>query len=295
MRLSPRYLAILKALFVTLLWSSSWVLIKNSLNEIPPLTFAGLRYTLAFLILLPGLWKYRSEVRHLHRQEWVRLVILGLVFYTLTQGGQFLSLLYLEATSFSLILNFTTLIVAIIGTFALNEIPSRGQWGGVAVFLLGVILFFSTATKLGGEPLGYLFAGITVVANATAAVLGRAINREAKLPTLMVTVISMGSGAILLLAMGILLEGFAIISPSGWAVIIWLAIVNTALAFNMWNKTLEILTAVESSIINSTMLIQISLLAVFFLDEHLGVQNVLGLVVASAGILMVNLWPPKQR
>ena len=115
------------------------------------------------------------------------------------------------------------------------------------------------------------------------------------MPTLVVTVISMGTGAIILLIFGFIIEGFSVISPSGWVVITWLAIVNTALAFNMWNKTLEILTAVESSIINSTMLIQISLLAVFFLDEHLGVQNVLGLVVASAGILMVNLWPPKQR
>jgi len=36
----------LQALFVTFLWSSSWVLIKFGLEEIPPLTFAGLRYGL---------------------------------------------------------------------------------------------------------------------------------------------------------------------------------------------------------------------------------------------------------
>jgi drug/metabolite transporter (DMT)-like permease len=41
MSLSQRNKAILQALFVTLLWSSSWVLIKLSIEEIPPLTFAA--------------------------------------------------------------------------------------------------------------------------------------------------------------------------------------------------------------------------------------------------------------
>ena len=45
--------AVLQALFVTFLWSTSWVLIRIGLEDIPALTFAGLRYTIAFLCLLP--------------------------------------------------------------------------------------------------------------------------------------------------------------------------------------------------------------------------------------------------
>ena len=51
--MNPRLVAILQALLVTFLWSTSWVLIKIGLAEIPPLTLAGLRYSLAFLFLLP--------------------------------------------------------------------------------------------------------------------------------------------------------------------------------------------------------------------------------------------------
>ena len=50
---TPRVRAIIQALFVTFLWSTSWVLIKIGLEDIPALTFAGLRYFLAFLILIP--------------------------------------------------------------------------------------------------------------------------------------------------------------------------------------------------------------------------------------------------
>jgi len=293
MHFSPRLRAILQALFVTFLWSTSWVLIKRSLSEIPPLTFAGLRYSLAFLILLPGLWKHHRAVQSLDRRNWLRLAALGLVFYTLTQGGQFLSLRYLEATSFSLLLNFTTLVVAIIGILTLKEFPSRAQWGGVILFLIGVIAFFTTSSISVGPTIGYLFAGITVLANAGAAVLGRAINRQATVPTLVVTVVSMGTGALILLGLGLVIEGAPKISASGWGVILWLAIVNTALAFNMWNKILETLTAVESSIINSTMLIQISLLAVIFLGENLDAQRIFGLGIAALGIVMVNVLPSK--
>ena len=49
----PHLAAVLQALFVTFLWSTSWVLIKIGLDDITALTFAGLRYFLAFLFLIP--------------------------------------------------------------------------------------------------------------------------------------------------------------------------------------------------------------------------------------------------
>ncbi len=48
--------AVLEALLVTFLWSTSWILMRIGLREIPALTFAGLRYTIAALVLLPGVW-----------------------------------------------------------------------------------------------------------------------------------------------------------------------------------------------------------------------------------------------
>ena len=49
------HLPALQALFVTFLWSTSWVLIKFGLQDIPAISFAGLRYALAFLLLAMGL------------------------------------------------------------------------------------------------------------------------------------------------------------------------------------------------------------------------------------------------
>lgn len=293
MRFSPRLRAILQAFFVTFLWSSSWVLIKYALNEIPPLTFAGLRYTLAFIILLPGLWKHKVEVRALSAKEWRRLAALGLVFYTMTQGGQFLTLNHLEAVTFSLLLNFTTVLVAFIGVTALREVPSRLQWGGIIIFIAGVVAYFCPVSIFEGNALGLALAGFTVCANADAALLGRSVNRERTIPPLVVTIISMGVGAILLLGIGLAVQGLPPLSPAGWAVIVWLAVVNTALAFTLWNRTLRILSAVESSIINNTMLVQITVLAWLFLGERVALSDVAGLILAMVGVLMVQMARPK--
>ena len=91
--LSSHTRAVLQAIFVTFLWSTSWVFIKIGLEEIPALTFAGLRYGLAFLLLLPLLFRgeARRSLARLSRHDWLWLVALGLVMYTLTQGAQALT------------------------------------------------------------------------------------------------------------------------------------------------------------------------------------------------------------
>src|SRR5690606_7260937 len=107
---------------------------------------------------------------------------------------------------------------------------------------------------------GLGIAMVGLLANAGAAVLGRYVNRTATLPAVAVTSISMGVGASVLLTAGISLQGVPQLSLGSWLIIAWLAAVNTAFAFTLWNLTLRKLTAMESSIINNTMLIQIAVL-----------------------------------
>jgi drug/metabolite transporter (DMT)-like permease len=212
----------------------------------------------------------------------------------LTQGGQFLTLKYLDAIPFSLLLNFTAVVVAVVGIVLLREVPSRLQWAGIVIFIVGTAIYFFPISIPSGSIIGFVIAGFTVCANAAASLLGRSINRQKTISPLVVTVISMGIGAAVLLAIGVAVEGLPSLSVNNWGVIIWLAVVNTAFAFTLWNKTLQTLTAVESSIINNTMLIQIAILAWLFLGEQLSTQDVFGLALASIGILLVNIRPSKK-
>lgn len=64
--------------------------------------------------------------------------------------------------------------------------------------------------------------------------------------------------------------------------------VNTAFAFTLWNHTPRTLAAMESSIINSTMLVQIAIPAWFFPGERLSLQEEGGMVLAGLGALVVQ-------
>jgi drug/metabolite transporter (DMT)-like permease len=288
---SPRFKAILLALFVTVLWSTSWVLIKFGLEDIPPLTFSGLRYVWAFLVLLPIALRSparRATIHRLSRPDWLRLALLGLVYYTATQGLMYVALAHLQAITLSLMLNFTSVVVAALGIFWLRELPTTLQWSGVAVYLIGVLVYF---TPLGTtEPaIGFAIGGVVVIANAISSLLGREINRAGTLDALTVSLVSMGIGSITLLALGIAIQGLPRIDLMGWLIVGWLAVVNSALAFTLWNHTQRTLSATESSIINNTMLIQIAALAWLFLGETLTLREIAGLGLAALGILLVQL------
>jgi len=286
---SSRLRAILLALLVTFLWSTSWVLIKRGLDEIPALTFAGLRYAIAFLVLVPVCWRRRAEVRALSPADWARLITLGLVFYTLTQGGQFLTLRHLDAITFSLILSFSPTFVAAAGSVALGERPRRVQWAGIALALAGGALYFFPISAVRGGGLGFVLAGATLAAGVGAFLLGRAVNRRQAASPVVVTTISMGVGAACLLGAGLGTQGLPTLGLASWGIVLWLAVVNTALAFTLWNYTLRTLSATESSVVNNTMLIQIAVLAWIFLGESMTSVEIVGLLAVAAGTLLVQI------
>ena len=125
--------------------------------------------------------------------------------------------------------------------------------------------------------------------NAASSLLGRKVNLQNRLSPLVVAFVSMGIGSALLLAIGGFTQGFGEISPRDWVIIAWLAVVNTAPAFTIWNHTLRTLTAVESSVINSLMMPQIAILAFVFLGEGLTTREVIGLILVGVGVLVVQL------
>ncbi len=282
---------ILQALLVTFLWSTSFILIKKGLLEIPAITYAGLRYGLAWLFFLPFILftKHRSEITKLSRIQWKKLILLGLIFYTFTQGAQFLGLYYLPSVTVSLMLNFTPLFVAVLGIFLLNEKPSILQWMGAALFFIGIFTYFFPIVFAGNKALGLAIMGFGVLANAGSAIIGRDVNRSKNIHPIIITFVSMGIGAVILLVVGLSTNGLPTISGRNWIYLFWLAGINTAFAFTLWNHTLRSLTAMESSIINGTMLIQIAILAWVFLGETITLQESIGMILAAMGAVLVQI------
>ena len=283
--------AVLLAVLVTFVWSTSWIFIKFGLKEIPPLTFAGLRYFLAFLCLFPFLFQKDNlnQVKHFHKSDWIRLTFLGIVSYSFAQGFQYLGLSFLPTVTVGLLLNLTSLFVAFSGMFVLKEKPSSLQWVGVGVNLLGILIYFLPIGFQNGGWLGFLFVGISLLANIVGSLQGRAINRSEKYNVLVVTIISMGIGSTIMLVSGLIMQGLPKISLTGWGIVFLLAVLNTAFAFTVWNYIQRTLPAMESSFINSTNIVQIAILSWIFLGEKLTGREIFGLALTVFGVLIVQI------
>jgi drug/metabolite transporter (DMT)-like permease len=293
MKPSRRVTTILLAIFVTLLWSTSWVLIKIGLrNSLPAITFAGLRYFLAFITLIPFVFFNRTQrtaLKNLTRRDWGKLSLLGVVYIAMTQGAMFLALAYNPANMVSLLLNLTSVFVGLAGIFLLKEFPTRLQWTGILLAMIGVSVYFFPVSLPSGQVIGIFIGLFCMFANVASSLFSREVNRTGNLSPLIVTFVSMGVGSALMLIVGLAVQGSGTLTWTDWAIIAWMAVVNTALAFTLWNLSLQTLTAVESSILNSLMMPQIAILAWIFLGETLNTKSIVGLVLVGAGTLIVQL------
>ena len=281
--------ALIEALLVTFLWSTSYILIKIGLRELNPIAFAAYRYTLASIVLITfTLTRYKIS-RYLEIKQLLIFLVLGITGYFIAQGLQFFGLYYLPAITVTFILNMTPILVLILSIVFLREKPIIMQFIGIIVVISGVIMFFSNSLFSLNEVLGVILTILSSIGWASYMVISRYYLRNNKIDVFILTSYSMSFGSLLLLGTAFLSNNIIVPSIGVWSIIIWLSVINTALAFVLWNHALRILRAYEQSILQNTMLIQITLLAYVFLGETLTLQRILGIIAVFIGTLIVQL------
>jgi len=283
-----------QAVLVTFLWSSSFVLVKFGLLEVPPFLFAALRYTIAFAIL-GMIFLTVGEGRGTDRKnvpkadEKVSLIIAGICGYTLAQGLQVVGLFYLPAVTTSFLLNFTPIFVLLLGILFLGEKASKVQLVGLIVAIVGAYGFFSEKLSGATEQFGIIVVVISGVAWAVYMVVVRKIQRVDTLGSFKLTTVTMGIGTAGLVMLAAIFDGPRPISLNALMIILWLSVANTALAFLLWNRVLRTIHAYELSVIQNSMLVQIAVLAWIFLGELLSYVMILGVILVIAGVVLVQI------
>ena len=157
----------------------------------------------------------------------------------------------------------------------------------ILVFI-GAVLFFSD--KLGGYTVtGIIITLVSGIGWGGYMVAGKILFREKRVSPLGNTAFAMGFGTAILAASAFVLEGLNPVPVTGWLIILWLGLVNTAAAFFLWNHALETIDAFELSILQNTMLIQITILSIIFLRETLPPIKYIYMGLVSIGVLIVQV------
>jgi drug/metabolite transporter (DMT)-like permease len=282
-----KYLALGGAVLTTIIWSSSFLAVKVGLETIGPLTIAGLRYVLGSLVLLPFIYLRKAPRNPISKNLWMRLILIGISSNTIANGALFWGLKYLSATTGSFLLSLVPVLVLFGGAIFLKEKPTGWQILGVIISLFGSWLFFSDGLQY-GEPLGIIILSIGLLGFMSFSLLGRGIARERKLDTLRLTAIPLLIGGMLSFTLALIVEGIPRMTGTSWLVIIYLALINTALGYTVYNYSLRELTALEMNMIMNLTSLLTALQSWIFLGEKISLIQFTGMLVMIAGVIMVQ-------
>ena len=282
-----RIVAIGESALATVIWASSFVFVKIGLEYMGPLTIAGFRYFLAFLVLLPFLVRKGTIRQSISRDLWLRLFVIGISAYTVGNGALFWGLKYLPATTVSFLMSLSPLIILIGGVVWLKEVPTRWQVFGVIVSLFGSALFFSSGLQT-GEPIGIVIVFVGLIGFMLFGIFGREIAKVKQLDTMTLTTVPLAIGGGFLLVIAFPLEGIPILSTKSIGIVLWLAIVNTALAYLLYNHSLQTLTVLEMNVMLNLTPLCTALLAWWLLSERLGFVQIIGMIVMIIGVIFVQ-------
>lgn len=84
------------------------------------------------------------------------------------------------------------------------------------------------------------------------------------------------------------LEGLPHASPATWGLVLWLAAVNTALGYILYNHALQVLTAFEMNVMLNLSPLWTALMAWFLLGERLSLWQWVGMVIVVVGVALVQ-------
>jgi O-acetylserine/cysteine efflux transporter len=283
-----RSIAIAEALLAIFIWASSFIFVKVLLPEIGPLLMCGLQYFLAFLILSPFILRQERELSSIRPKLWGQFAIIGVAAYTIGNGALYWAVEYLDVTTISFLMNLSPLVVMFAGIVFLREYPSRWQIGGVVISLVGGLLFFSPGLATQGAR-GFVLVMLGLLGFVAFGIFSRAIARSQEVSTLDLTAFPLAFGGGLLLIIGLMVESKPVLSLNGWFIIIWLASVNTAFAYFIYNHALKTITALEMNVFFNLSPLVTALFAWLFLTQTISPLQILGVLIVIAGVTIVQI------
>ncbi len=146
------------------IWGSTWLFIKLGLADLPPLTFAGIRFLLASLIL-SALILARGVRWPRSRHDWFLIAIVGLLQFTLNYGLVFWGEQYISSGLAAVLQStFPAFGLVIAHLYLPFERITGAKAIGVLFGVLGVVIIFSHQLTIGGHMA--LFGSAALVASA---------------------------------------------------------------------------------------------------------------------------------
>ncbi len=232
----------LSLLFLVFVWGLNYSIVKEALNHFSPLTFNGIRFLIASLVIFI-LFKGYNRTFPSFRKDWGKVIVVGLLGNTFYQILFILGVSWTLAGNTSLILATTPVFVALFAVMLEKEKVSPRMWGGIFASLFGVGLVVIGSHSAIGLGKGTLRGDLTVflagIVWSIYIVASAPLVR--KYGAMATTAATLWTGAFFLFLCSIpslLHQNWSIITGRDWGALFYSAILSIALAQVLWYRAI---------------------------------------------------------
>ena len=274
------------------IWGSTWLFIKLGLADLPPLTFAGIRFLFAssilFLIIVARRVRWPRQ-----RTDWLVIAVVGLLQFSLNYGLVFWGEQRIPSGLAAVLQSTFPAFGLVIAHFYLPNEPMTGKKVvGVLLGFLGVGIVFSQQLSIAGQ--SALLGSIALVLSALCGSYGNVLVKAygTQIDPFVLAAGQMICGFPPLLALGIATEG----NPfhfhwTGRAILAltYLVLVGSVLAFTLFYWLVRHMDVVNTMLIALVTPVVAVVLGIIVLHEQLDWRLFVGAACIISGISFIVL------
>jgi drug/metabolite transporter (DMT)-like permease len=289
-------------IFMTLLWGATFVVVKESLNDVSSMLFLTLRFGLAsvVLILLMIVYKIKFDKKTIAPGLFLG-VFLYLIFVTQTIG-----LKYTTATNSGFITGSSVVMVPFVQMIVQKKNPSKSAIIGCILVFIGILFLSSGGNSISGflsqfganfnlgDALTLLCAIFVAIHIVYIGILSRDYNNWLLLLIQLVVV------TVLSLAASFIFSGFNIeqvhVNFSNYLIfgIVYTAIFTTLITIGLQLKYQKYVTPTQAGIIYALEPLFAAIFAFFLLNEKIGMFGLIGCVLIFLGLVVSEAFNSPQ-
>ncbi len=162
-----------------LIWGANIVIAKLTLLEIPVMTLAFLRFSLAVILLLPFILPMGKNHFKIKSKDLIRLTIAGILLITLNITFFYEGLQRTTATNASVIILIVPILAVIVGWIFLKEKIYAVNLFGIVTGLIGALTIIGfPLIFIGNLDSNVFFGNILLITGAAISVLGLLLTKK---------------------------------------------------------------------------------------------------------------------
>ncbi len=278
----------LLALFTIIVWANTYICTKVLLSYFTPVEILFIRFAIGLTVLFIG---YPKLVKTNNIKQEITFALAGLCGVTLYYLFENIALSYTFASNVGIIIAAAPFFTGLLSyIFLKGEKPNIYFFTGFAVAMTGIaIITFNGAKTLAINPFGDFLALMAAVIWAFYSVLSKKITTFGY--NITGSTRRIFEYGIIFMLPALFIYDFspdltALIKPEILLNFVFLGVFACAICFSTWNKAVQILGAVKTSIyiyINPAITV---IAAVIVLNEKITPVSAIGIVLTFAGLLL---------